>query len=111
MAAEKTATLAPRTSESAKKGDDSLRYLPWLFLAPSLVIYTIVVVYPMVYSSYLSLFRWDGVAPTKVFVGLDNYGILLTQSICLAPVYICLARLSQLAGSATREAAPDEHRG
>src|ERR1700675_498290 len=34
----------------------------------------------MVYSSYLSLFRWDGVAPTKAFVGLDNYGILLTQN-------------------------------
>ena len=34
----------------------------------------------MVYSSWLSLFRWDGVSPTKVFVGLDNYGILLTQN-------------------------------
>jgi ABC-type sugar transport system permease subunit len=80
MASEKTATLAPRTAKSAIKSDDSLRFLPWLFLAPSLVIYTIVVVYPMVYSSYLSLFRWDGVAPTKAFVGLDNYGILLTQN-------------------------------
>src|SRR5580700_290123 len=80
MTSEKTVTLAPRTSGSAKKSDDSLRYLPWLFLAPSLLIYTIVVVYPMVYSSYLSLFRWDGVAPTKVFVGLENYGILLTQN-------------------------------
>jgi raffinose/stachyose/melibiose transport system permease protein len=80
MASEKTVTLAPRTSPSAKESDDSLRFLPWLFLAPSLVIYTIVVVYPMVYSSYLSLFRWDGVAPTKTFVGLDNYGILLTQN-------------------------------
>jgi ABC-type sugar transport system permease subunit len=58
MASEKTATLAPRTSKSASKSDDSLRYLPWLFLAPALVICTIVVVYPMVYSSYLSLFRW-----------------------------------------------------
>ena len=33
------------------------------------------------------------------------------KGMCLAPVYICLARLSQLAGSATREATPDEHRG
>src|ERR1700677_457342 len=79
MPAEKKVTLSPRTSKSAK-GDDSLRYLPWLFLAPALVIYTIVVVYPMVYSSYLSLFRWDGIAPTKVVVGLDTYGILLTQN-------------------------------
>ena len=34
----------------------------------------------MVYSAYLSLFRWDGISPTKVFVGLDNYVILLTQN-------------------------------
>ena len=80
MAAEKTATLAPRTSKSGKASDDSLRFLPWLFLAPGLAIYSVVVVYPMVYSSYLSLFRWDGVSPTKVFVGLENYGILLTQN-------------------------------
>ncbi|MBV9671757.1 MAG: sugar ABC transporter permease, partial [Verrucomicrobia bacterium] len=59
--------------------DDYLRRLPWAFVAPSLIIYTVVVVYPMVYSAYLSLFRWDGVSPTKVFVGLDNYHILLTQ--------------------------------
>jgi raffinose/stachyose/melibiose transport system permease protein len=44
------------------------------------VIYTVIVVYPMIYSSYLSLFRWDGISPHKVFVGLQNYVILLTQN-------------------------------
>src|SRR6201993_5122882 len=80
MASENTATLAPRISKSAKTSDDSLRFLPWLFLAPALLIYSIVVVYPMIYSAYLSLFRWDGVSPTKVYVGLENYGILFTQN-------------------------------
>jgi raffinose/stachyose/melibiose transport system permease protein len=64
----------------AKVRDDSLRFLPWLYLAPSLVIYTVVVVYPMVYSAYLSLFQWDGISPTKTFVGLANYVILFTQN-------------------------------
>ena len=59
---------------------DSRLYLLWVFLAPSLLIYRIVVVYPMVDSAYLSLFRWDGVSPTKVFVGLQNELILLTQN-------------------------------
>jgi raffinose/stachyose/melibiose transport system permease protein len=80
MASEKTASLAPGTAKDAKKSDDHLRLLPWLFLAPSLAIYSVVVVYPMIYSAWLSLFRWDGVAPTKIFVGLDNYGVLLTQN-------------------------------
>src|SRR5262249_8425557 len=66
--------------KSAKASDDSLRSLPWLFLAPALLIYTVVVVYPMVYSVYLTLFQWDGISPTKIFVGLGNYVILFTQN-------------------------------
>jgi raffinose/stachyose/melibiose transport system permease protein len=31
----------------------------------------------MAYSGYLSFFKWDGVAPTKQFVGLQNYFTLL----------------------------------
>jgi raffinose/stachyose/melibiose transport system permease protein len=56
---------------------DWSRLLPWAFLAPALVIYVVVVVYPMAYSGYLSFFKWDGVAPTKQFVGLQNYFTLL----------------------------------
>jgi len=73
-------SLPSQTAKTLKASDDYLRRLPWAFLAPALVIYSVVVVYPMVYSAYLSLFRWDGISPTKVFVGLDNYVILLTQN-------------------------------
>jgi raffinose/stachyose/melibiose transport system permease protein len=79
-ASETITSVAARTSKPAKARDDSLRFLPWLFLAPASLIYSVVVVYPMIYSSWLSLFRWDGVAPTKVFVGFDNYVTLLTQN-------------------------------
>jgi raffinose/stachyose/melibiose transport system permease protein len=34
----------------------------------------------MVDSAYLSLFRWDGISPTKLFVGLQNYLTLFTQN-------------------------------
>jgi len=73
-------SVPPQKVRTRKPSDDYLRRLPWAFLAPALVIYSVVVVYPMVYSAYLSLFRWDGISPTKVFVGLDNYVILLTQN-------------------------------
>ena len=79
-APEKTAPRGAQTFKSAKASDDHLRFRPWVFLAPAMVIYTVVVVYPMIYSSYLSLFRWDGISPTKVFVGLQNYVTLLTQN-------------------------------
>src|SRR3954467_9358891 len=51
-----------------------------LFLAPALIIFSVVIVYPMFYSAWLSLFEWDGVAPTKLFVGLDNYTTLFTSN-------------------------------
>src|ERR1700748_3546465 len=78
----KESTKGPpsRTLRSGKARDDHLRFLPWLFLAPALAIYSIIVVYPMIYSSYLSLFRWDGISPKKVFVGLQNYFTLITQN-------------------------------
>ncbi len=44
-----------------------------IFLAPALLIYVTVIVYPLIYSTWLSLFDWDGISPTKRFVGLDNY--------------------------------------
>jgi raffinose/stachyose/melibiose transport system permease protein len=53
---------------------------PWLFAAPAALIFLVVLVYPMVYSIYLSLFQWNGVSPTKVFVGFDNYIELFTDN-------------------------------
>ena len=57
----KTGYLASRTLKSAKASDDHLRFLPWLFLAPALAIYSVVVLYPMVYSAWLSLFGGMGI--------------------------------------------------
>jgi raffinose/stachyose/melibiose transport system permease protein len=74
-----TKTALP-TSASSKASRGSRLSLLYVFLAPALLIYSVVVVYPMVYSAYLSLFRWDGISPTKLFVGLQNYLILFTQN-------------------------------
>ena len=32
--------------------------------------------YPIVYTIYLSFFEWNGMAPTKTFVGLANYSYM-----------------------------------
>jgi raffinose/stachyose/melibiose transport system permease protein len=75
-----TISAGSKRSSGARKRSDTFRFLPWVFLVPALVIYSVVVVYPMLYSTYLSLFRWDGVAPKKIFVGLQNYVVLLTHN-------------------------------
>ncbi|MCA1646567.1 MAG: sugar ABC transporter permease [Chloroflexi bacterium] len=44
-----------------------------LFLAPSFVFFAIFWYYPLLASAYISLTKWNIVAPTKPFVGLLNY--------------------------------------
>ena len=46
----------------------------WVFLAPALIVYLSVVIYPTFYSLYLSFFDWNGLATTeKSYVGFQNY--------------------------------------
>ena len=44
-----------------------------LYLLPSAVIFIMFLVWPLVYTIYLSFFKWNMISPIKKFVGLDNY--------------------------------------
>ena len=48
-----------------------------MFLAPSAVVLVAVMVFPLGYAIYLSLFNYDIGAGIFQFVGLGNYGALL----------------------------------
>lgn len=43
------------------------------FVAPNLVIFAVFTYWPILYSGYLSLTKWDFLAPRPLFIGLDNY--------------------------------------
>jgi ABC-type sugar transport system permease subunit len=53
------------------------RRTPWplvaLFVLPSIAIYALFMIWPFLGTLQLSLQAWDGFAPTKTFVGFDNY--------------------------------------
>jgi sn-glycerol 3-phosphate transport system permease protein len=53
--------------------------LPYLFIAPSMLIFVVFYLYPIVYSLYLSFVKWNLLNPVKTFVGLDNYTTLFTS--------------------------------
>jgi len=53
----------------------------FLFILPALLIYCSVVIYPLLNMFYLSTFSWDGLSPTKTFVGLANFQQLSTDPI------------------------------
>src|SRR3954452_18058052 len=49
----------------------------YLFLLPSLLQFAVLMVFPVVFSFYLSFHEWNILEPAKPFVGLDNYARLL----------------------------------
>ena len=55
----------------------------WLFLllvGPNLALFALFTYWPLIYNGYLSFVKWDMLAPVKIWVGLDNYRFLFTQS-------------------------------
>lgn len=51
---------------------------PWLFLIPAMLMFALYVIYPILQSFNLSLYKWDGLGEPR-YIGLDNYEKLLTR--------------------------------
>ena len=64
---------APSRSPRRRAG-----WVPWLFLAPYLLLFGGFVLLPIGLGLWISLHSWDFTLPGKPFVGLDNYRELLT---------------------------------
>ncbi len=54
------------------------KYLGFLFVLPSLVLYIFFVIYPVINSIKLSFFKWDGLAENMTFIGFENYVTMFT---------------------------------
>lgn len=50
------------------------------FIAPSFILFTMVIMIPMAASIYYSLTSWDGISPNVKFIGLRNYAEIFTSS-------------------------------
>lgn len=50
-----------------------------LFALPNLALIAVFAYWPVIGNAYLSLTRWDMIAPSPTFVGLDNYLTLFTD--------------------------------
>ena len=56
-------------------GREQLLFLA--FIAPNFLLLGVFTYWPMLYQTYLSLTRWDMLAPRKTFVGLENYANMM----------------------------------
>lgn len=62
------------------KGEDRDRAVAgWLFMSPTLIIFTIFIIIPIFFAIYFSMTDWNGISPPgeAEFIGLENYRDLL----------------------------------
>lgn len=73
------ATAGEKISRSAgpakKRRDGQRTAFILLTVAPSLVLFIVFVIFPVINMFYTSLFTWDGIGE-KLFVKFDNYQVL-----------------------------------
>lgn len=60
---------------------NQIHIVPWLFLTPVLLMFSLYVIYPMIQSIILGFYDWDGLSPEKVFLGFDNYRELFEDDV------------------------------
>ncbi len=68
---------------SGIKGEDRERAIAgWLFMSPTILIFGIFVIVPILFAIYFSLTDWNGISPPSEaeFIGLENYRSLLIES-------------------------------
>jgi raffinose/stachyose/melibiose transport system permease protein len=51
------------------------------FIAPALLIYLLYFLLPIPMSGFFSFFKWDGISPTRDFIGLRNWGELFRDHV------------------------------
>jgi multiple sugar transport system permease protein len=90
-----TPTAAPTTLVAGprrKHGIDTRRQTIWIwaFLTPTIVLYGLYTLYPIVASYWYSLVEWNGFSSDQQFVGIANYRAVLSDPAFWSSVKITL---------------------
>ena len=78
-------TLGPVERERRPVSRHGPRWVPYVLLAPYLVLFVGFVLAPVVYGFWVSLHVWDFTLPNKPWTGLDNYRDLFDAESVIGP--------------------------
>jgi raffinose/stachyose/melibiose transport system permease protein len=53
----------------------------YLFILPIFILFSIFIVYPIIYNISISFYDWNGISIEKEFIGIDNYKTVLADPI------------------------------
>lgn len=59
---------------------------PYFMIAPSMILFAIFSIYPILYMIYLSFHEWNLVSPVKKFVGIQNFTSIIKDDVFLKVV-------------------------
>lgn len=62
------------------KNERKERRLAYALLLPAILAFAVFMFWPVIYTVYLSFFKWNMISPTKTFVGLRNYISIFNSS-------------------------------
>lgn len=65
-------TVTKTKTRTAARGKIGQKALPYLLVAPAMIIFLVFVIWPVIYMLYVSFFDWNMIADMK-FVGFKNY--------------------------------------
>lgn len=80
-----TVPMERKTSEAGFSFKDwwsvnQRKVVPYLFITPTMLIFTTFVLIPIVYATFISFFKWNGISEAE-FIGIDNYTRLFNDNI------------------------------
>ncbi|MDT9685279.1 sugar ABC transporter permease [Streptomyces sp. TRM76323] len=86
-----TAPAPPKQPDTGGGRSRVRRFADWLtafgFALPALVLFGVLVLAPILYALYVSLFNWGGFGSPSDYVGLDNYSRLLRDPVFLGDLW------------------------
>ncbi|MEV5885349.1 sugar ABC transporter permease [Streptomyces sp. NPDC052020] len=82
---------APKRPDTGAGRSRGRRVVDWLtafgFTLPALVLFGVLVLAPILYALYVSLFNWGGFGAPSDYAGLDNYSRLLRDPVFLGDLW------------------------
>lgn len=69
-----------KKSRSVPRGNPLTKREGWsalLFLSPTLLVFSVFILFPVIFSFYLSFHKWNMFGTERTFVGLNNYTTML----------------------------------
>jgi len=71
--------MTPAAGGAPKKRRRRVRWRPWLWLAPALILLAVFLVWPVIRTIWISFHKGSIIKPTREFIGLENYQELFTN--------------------------------